>query len=78
MTEGGPVQGQGSSHLLEMPSDIFKAKGEVSSGIPSKGGIKPSDPIEQSRDLHDHPLALLESASMAASRPPSNGARDPT
>jgi hypothetical protein len=78
MTKSGPVQGQGSSRFLEMPSDIFKAKGEVGGGIPSEGGIEPSDPIEQNRDPHDNSLALLESTSAAASRPLSNGARAPT
>jgi hypothetical protein len=67
MTEGGPIQGQGSSRFLKMPSDIFKAKGEVSGGIPLEGGIEPSDPIERSQDPHDNSLALLESASAAAS-----------
>jgi hypothetical protein len=37
---------EGSSHFLETPSDIFEAKGEVSGGIPSEGGIEPSNPIE--------------------------------
>jgi hypothetical protein len=46
MTEDVPVQGQGSSHFLEMTSDIFEAKGEVGGGIPSEGGIEPLDPIE--------------------------------
>jgi hypothetical protein len=78
MTEGGPVCGQGSSHFLKMPSDIFEAKGEVDGGIPSEGGIEPSDPIKWSQDPHDNSLALLESASMAASRPLSNGAWAPT
>jgi hypothetical protein len=72
MTEGRPIQGQGLSRFLETPLDIFKAKGEVGSGIPSEEGIEPSDPIEQSRDPHDNSLALLESASAAASRPLSN------
>jgi hypothetical protein len=66
MTKGGPMLGQGSSRFLEMPSNIFKAKGEVGGGIPSEGGIEPLDPIERSRDPHNS-LALLESASMAAS-----------
>jgi hypothetical protein len=48
MTEDVPVQGQGSSHFLEMPSDIFEAKGVISGGIPSEGGIEPSDPTERS------------------------------
>jgi hypothetical protein len=69
MTEGGPVHCQGSSHFLETPSDIFEAKGEVDGGIPSEGGIEPSDLIERSRDPHDNSLALLESASTAASHP---------
>jgi hypothetical protein len=78
MTKDVPVQGQGSSHFLEMPSDMFEAKGEVGGGIPSKGGIEPSDPIEQSRDPHEYSLASLESTSMAASRPLSKGAQAPT
>jgi hypothetical protein len=48
MTEDVPIQGQGSSHFLEMPTYIFEAKGEVSGGIPSEGGIEPSDPIGRS------------------------------
>jgi hypothetical protein len=73
-----PVQGQGSSHFLETTSDIFEAKGEVGGGIPSEGGIEPSDPIERSRDPHEYSLALLESTFVAASRPLSDGARAPT
>jgi hypothetical protein len=49
-----------------MPSNIFEAKGEVGGGIPSKGGIEPSDPIERNRDPHNS-LALLESASTTTS-----------
>jgi hypothetical protein len=67
MPKGEPIQGQGSSRLLETPSDIFKAKREVGGEIPLEEGIEPSDPIEQSRDPHDNHLALLESASTAAS-----------
>jgi hypothetical protein len=74
MTENMPVQCQGSSHFLETTLDIFEAKGEVGGGIPSEEGIKPSDPTERSRDPHDYSLALLESASTAASRPLSDGA----
>jgi hypothetical protein len=78
MTKDVPVQGQGSSHFLETTLDIFEAKGEDDSGIPSEGGIEPSDSIERSQDPHDHSLALLESTSAAASRPLSDGARAPT
>jgi hypothetical protein len=67
MTEAVPVPGQGSSYFLEMPSDIFEAKGEVGGGITSKGGIEPSNPIERSQDPHDYSLASLESTSVAAS-----------
>jgi hypothetical protein len=74
MTEDVIIQGQGLSHFLETPLDIFEAKGEVGGGIPSKGGIEPSDPIEQSQDPHDYSLASLESASVAASQPLSKGA----
>jgi hypothetical protein len=78
MSENEPIQGQGSSHFLKMPSDIFEAKREVDNGIPSGEGIEPSDPTERSRDPCDNSLALLESASAATSRPLSNGARAPT
>jgi hypothetical protein len=78
VTEDVPVQGQGSSHFLEMTSNIFEAKGEVDGGIPSEGGIEPSDPIKQSQDPHDYSLALLVSASAAASGPLLDGARAPT
>jgi hypothetical protein len=61
-----------------MPLDIFEAKGGIGGGIPSEGGIKPSDPIERSQDPRDNPLALLESASVAASRPLPDGAWVPT
>jgi hypothetical protein len=67
MTKDVPIQGQGSSHFLEMPSDIFEAKGKVGGGISSEGGIEPSDPIERSRDPHGYSLASLESAFTAAS-----------
>jgi hypothetical protein len=50
-----------------MPSDIFKAKREVDSGIPSEGGIDPSDPTKRSQDPYDNSLAFLESTSVAAS-----------
>jgi hypothetical protein len=78
MTESGPIQGQGSSRSLETPSDIFEAKGGVGGGIPSKRGIEPSDPIEQSRDPCDNSLALLESASVATSQPLPDRAWAPT
>jgi hypothetical protein len=77
MTEDVPIQGQGSSHFLETPLDIFEAKGEVSGGIPSEEGIEPSDPTKWSQDPHDYSLASLESTSVATSRPLSNGARAP-
>jgi hypothetical protein len=78
MTESGPIQGQGLSHFLETPSDIFEAKGGIGGEIPLKGDIEPSDPIERSRDPRDNSLALLESASAAASRPLPDGAWAPT
>jgi hypothetical protein len=59
MSESGPIQGQGSSHFLETPLDIFEAKGEVNDGIPSEEGIEPLDPIKQSRDPYDNSLALF-------------------
>jgi hypothetical protein len=59
MTRDMPVQGQGSSHTLEAPPDVFEAKREVDRGIPSEGGIEPSDPIARTRDPHDYSLALL-------------------
>jgi hypothetical protein len=73
-----PVQGQGSSHALEAPPDVFEAKGEVDGGIPSEGGIEPLDPIARNRDPRDYSLAFFESASEATSRLLPNGARAPT
>jgi hypothetical protein len=61
------IQGQGSSHSLEVPPDVFEAKREVDDGIPSEGGIEPLDPIAWNRDPHDYSLAFLESALVAAS-----------
>jgi hypothetical protein len=47
MTRDAPIQGQGSSHALEAPPDIFEAKREIDGGIPSEGGIEPLNPIER-------------------------------
>jgi hypothetical protein len=58
-TRDTPVQGQGSSHALEAPPDVFEAKGEVDGGIPSEGGIEPSDPNTRNRDPRDYSLAFL-------------------
>jgi hypothetical protein len=77
-TGDASIQGQGSSHSLEVPPDVFEARREVDGGIPSEGGIKPLDPIAWNRDPHDYSLAFLESASMTASRLLPNGARAPT
>jgi hypothetical protein len=77
-TGDAPIQGQGSSHSLEAPLDVFEARREVDGGIPSEGGIEPSDPIAWNRDPHDYSLVFLESASMAASRLLPNGAWAPT
>jgi hypothetical protein len=73
-----PIQGQGSCHSLETPSDVFEAKREVDGGILSEGGIEPLDPTAWYQDPHNYSLASLESASAAASRPLLNGTRAPT
>jgi hypothetical protein len=44
-TEDASIQGQGLSHSLEVPPDVFEARREVDGGIPSEGDIEPSDPI---------------------------------
>jgi hypothetical protein len=67
ITEDVSIQGQGSSHSLEAPPDVFEARREVNGGIPSEGGIEPLDPIAWNRDPYDYSLAFLESASVAAS-----------
>jgi hypothetical protein len=64
VTESGttrdvPIQGQGSSHSLETPLDVFEARREVDGRIPSEGGIEPSDPIAWNRDPHDYSLEFL-------------------
>jgi hypothetical protein len=58
-TRDMPVQGQGSSHALKAPLDVFEAKREVDGGIPSEVGIEPSDPIARNRDPYDYSLAFL-------------------
>jgi hypothetical protein len=58
-TRDAPVQGQGSSHALEAPPDVFEAKREVDGGIPSERGIEPSDPIARNQDPHDYSSAFL-------------------
>jgi hypothetical protein len=62
-TRDAPVQGQGSSHALKAPPDVFEAKTEVDGGISSEGGIEPSDPITRNRDPHDYSLAFLRAPS---------------
>jgi hypothetical protein len=59
MTRDAPMQGQGSSHALEAPQDVFEAKRQVDRGIPSEGGIEPSNPTARNRDPHDHSLAFF-------------------
>jgi hypothetical protein len=61
-TQGVPVHGQGSSHALEAPQDIFEAKGGGPRRNPPGGGIEPSNPIEGNRDPHDHFLASLRAS----------------
>jgi hypothetical protein len=72
------IQGQGSSHSLEAPPDVFESRREVDGEIPSEGVIEPSDLFAWNQDPHDYSLAFLESASVAVSRLLPNGARAPT
>jgi hypothetical protein len=58
-TKGAPVHGQGSSHALEAPQDVFEAKGGGRRRNPLGGGTEPSNPIAGNRDPHDHFLASL-------------------
>jgi hypothetical protein len=58
-TKGAPVHGQGSSHALEAPQDVFEAKGRGRRRNPLGGGTEPSDPVEGNRHPHDHSLAFL-------------------
>jgi hypothetical protein len=58
-TRDVPIQGQGSSHALEAPLDVFEAKKEVDGGILSEGGNEPSNPIARNRDPYDYSLAFL-------------------
>jgi hypothetical protein len=62
-TRDAPVQGQGLSHALEAPPDVFEVKREVDGGIPSEGGIEPLDPIARNQDPHDYSLAFLRAPS---------------
>jgi hypothetical protein len=58
-TRDTPIQGQISSHSLEAPPDVFEARRKVDGGIPSEGGIEPSDPITWNRDPHDYSFVFL-------------------
>jgi hypothetical protein len=63
MTRGVPMHGQGSSHALEAPRDVFEAKEGGRRRNPLEGGTEPSDPIAGNRHPHDHSLAFFEGAS---------------
>jgi hypothetical protein len=58
-TEGAPVHGQGSSHALEAPQDVFEAKGGGPHRNPLGGDTEPSNPVTGNQDPHDHFLASL-------------------
>jgi hypothetical protein len=76
--DGTPIQGQGSSHTLVAPQDVFEAKREGRRRNPLGGRHRALESHrKESRSIR--PLfGIFESASMAASRLLSNGARAPT
>jgi hypothetical protein len=61
-----PYEARARAALSRHPKTYSRLKGKVDGGIPSEGGIEPSNP----RPL----FGIFESASMAASRLLSNGA----
>jgi hypothetical protein len=45
--------------LSRHPKTYLRLKEKVDRGIPSEGGIEPSNPIARNQDLQDHSLAFL-------------------
>jgi hypothetical protein len=54
-----PYKARARATLSRHPKTYSRLKEKVDGGIPSEGGIEPSNPIERNRDPHDYSLAFL-------------------
>jgi hypothetical protein len=54
-----PYKARARATLLRHLKTYSRLKEKVDGGIPSEGGIKPSNPIARNRDPQDHSLAFL-------------------
>jgi hypothetical protein len=54
-----PYKAKARAVLLRHPKMYSSLKEKVDGGIPSEGGIEPSNPIARNRDPHDYSLAFL-------------------
>jgi hypothetical protein len=58
-----PYKARARATLSRHPKTYSRLKEKVNEGIPSEGGIEPSNPIERNRDPHDYSLAFLRASS---------------
>jgi hypothetical protein len=54
-----PYKARARATLLRHPKTYSRLKEKVDEGIPSEGGIEPSNPIDRNRDPHDYSLTFL-------------------
>jgi hypothetical protein len=54
-----PYKARAQAALSRHPKTYSRLKEKVCKGIPSEGGIEPSNPIARNQDLHDFSLAFL-------------------
>jgi hypothetical protein len=54
-----PYKARARGALSRHPKTYSRLKEKVDKGIPSEGGIEPSNPIARNRDPHDYSLAFL-------------------
>jgi hypothetical protein len=54
-----PYNARAQATLLRHPKTYSRLKEKVDGGIPSEGGIEPSNHIARNRDPHDYSLAFL-------------------
>jgi hypothetical protein len=54
-----PYKARARATLSRHPKTYSRLKEKVDGGIPSEGGIEPSNPIDRNQDPHDYSLAFL-------------------
>jgi hypothetical protein len=54
-----PYEARARAALSRHPKTYSRLKGKVDGGIPSEGGIEPSNPSARNRDPQDRSLAFL-------------------